>query len=61
MQPLEVSGAERPIYGSLGVKRLIHLFLCRSVTPCLSNQKNDIHVLQRLNKTVIFVNVGTPR
>ena len=23
MQPLEVSGALRPIYGSLGVKRLI--------------------------------------
>jgi len=25
MQRLEVSGAVRPIYGSLGVKRLIHL------------------------------------
>jgi len=26
MQRLEVSGAVRPIYGSLGVKRLIHMF-----------------------------------
>jgi len=25
MQRLEVSGAVRPIYGSLGVKRLIHI------------------------------------
>ena len=25
MQRLEVSGAVRPIYGSLGVKRLMHL------------------------------------
>jgi len=27
MQRLEVSGVVRPIYGSLGVKRLIHNFL----------------------------------
>ena len=27
MKRLEVSGALRPIYGSLGVKRLIHVFV----------------------------------
>ena len=33
MQRLEVSGAVRPIYGSLGVKRLIEVF------PAVANEK----------------------
>jgi hypothetical protein len=33
MKRLEVSGAVRPIYGSLGVKRLKEYILTRRVTP----------------------------
>ena len=33
MQRLEVSGAVRPIYGSLGVKRLITIFVYRCQQP----------------------------
>ena len=35
MQRLEVSGAVRPIYGSLGLKRLMRL----SVTPANENRR----------------------
>jgi len=46
MQRLEVSGAIRPIYGSLGVKRLISLncILKRSIkknTVALDSKKSD--------------------
>ena len=41
MQRLEVSGAVRPIYGSLGVKRLIAItgffFSCLAYDPCAVN------------------------
>ena len=42
MQRLEVSGAVRPIYGSLGVKRLItstchSLFLTSYLTECFNS------------------------
>ena len=32
MRRLEISGAVQPVYGSLGVKRLISLFPVQSVT-----------------------------
>jgi hypothetical protein len=34
MQRLEVSGAVRPIYGSLGVKRLSHSEKCLCLIEC---------------------------
>jgi len=37
MQRLEVSGAVRPIYGSLGFKRLIHRWsLCSCFCHCIA-------------------------
>ena len=43
MQRLEVSGAVRPIYGSLGVKRLIYGLLAFLEKKCTGN----------INETVI--------
>ena len=41
MQRLEVSGAVRPIYGSLGVRRLKNLYkLADSVGVCLAHRCN---------------------
>jgi len=40
MQRLEVSGAVRPIYGSLGVKRLTELCFC-DVCRCQIGGKQD--------------------
>ena len=44
MQRLEVSGAVRPIYGSLGVKRLTEMFkfsiLCTTIHSLQCEQKN---------------------
>jgi len=48
MQRLEVSGAIRPIYGSLGVKRLmsfIVLFITHSKAEMLSIHLNDFLVM----------------
>ena len=45
MQPLEVSGAVRPIYGSLGVKRLINILsavgtvVAQWLRCCATNRK----------------------
>ena len=41
MQRLEVSGAVRPIYGSLGVKRLI-LFSLQDNLKIVTNDKNTV-------------------
>ena len=40
MQRLEVSGAVRPKYGSLGVKRLM---LCREIIAVCSEIQNKTH------------------
>ena len=46
MQRLEVSGAVRPIYGSLGVKRLINNSMLRSrVLEANSRPANEIRRL----------------
>jgi len=39
MQRLEVSGAVRPLYGSLGVKGLMNMELCRLIFEKQSNIK----------------------
>jgi len=48
MQRLEVSGAVRPIYGSLGVKRLKlgEIYGSRNLNTCIENLLN-IRVKQR--------------
>ena len=43
MQRLEVSGAVRPIYGSLGVKRLMKLEFSRQIFEKYSNIKFKEH------------------
>ena len=39
MQRLEVSGAVRPIYGSLGVKRLNCVYIQSNLLVCVLTQK----------------------
>ena len=58
MQRLEVSGAVRPIYGSLGVKRLIITCFCQSYTENQNTQiifnnfifKKILHIMRQLGK-----------
>ena len=45
MQRFEVSGAVRPIYGSLGVKRLISLFQCFGGTYVSNFRVNSSKIL----------------
>jgi len=50
MQSLEVSGAVRPIYGSLGVKRLINKYIE------LHGQQNIKICLYRVSKNILISN-----
>ena len=54
MQRLEVSGAVRPIYGSLGIKRLISCSAMKTVPPKCSLEPTNIHDVILL-KTLILV------
>ena len=60
MQRLEVSGAARPIYGSLGVKRLILIWQMANL--CCTN-KNDAsqsgYVKFVVLMSYIWINTGT--
>ena len=48
MQRLEVSGAVRPIYGSLGVKRLTKIFIyCQSLFLTIEKFKSLIRNAHR--------------
>jgi len=59
MQSLEVSGAVRPIYGSLGVKRLITLYsLVQQLTGVFFLM---LLLLTAVNNWYIFVHCRYPR
>ena len=63
MQHLEVSGAVRPIYGSLGVKRLIQIWIFVSIiwydrylgfNPMLNDQWMQISVTKVYSNSVLL-------
>ena len=52
MQRLEVSGAVRPIYGSLGVKRLIiHIFDINMFTPVFGPTAKKTKIVKHIIRT----------
>ena len=53
MQRLEVSGAVRPIYGSLGVKRLQFAILNFTTIPSPLLEMLQAHVNKRKGPTVV--------
>jgi len=67
MQRLEVSGAVRPIYGSLGVKRLIFIYYVAEFPETVRlNRLRWFGHVQRLEKNIIpkrvlYMNLGSTR
>ena len=52
MQRLEVSGAVRPIYGSLGVERLIEKMMRRGKAARINGQRNTLGTFKRIKESL---------